>query len=65
MVKDNWMIIKRTWNSWGMGYIIRAELEDSYYFPERAYYGYSKRDAIARYRAEFGIKYRKFNYCEY
>lgn len=49
-----YMVIEKISNSYGRGYEVRT---GNIY---RRYYGYSKRDAVARFRAEFNLKYKRF-----
>lgn len=52
-------IIETVFNSYGRGYYIRV---DGY--RETGFYGYSKRDAIGKYRRENNLKYKRINWIE-
>ena len=65
MSNNRWLIIKKVSNSWGRGYIIRADFDDlGVSAPEIAYYGYSKADAVRKYRQSHGLKGTHFQRLE-
>ena len=59
-----YMFIEKVCNSFGAGYVIGVEIGD-FYAPRVAYYGYSKKDAIRKYREKFDIIGRHFVMIEY
>ena len=54
------MMIKRVCNSWGIGYVIEADGCEGC-----AYYGYSKREAIRKYRESNGLVGKHFDKIEF
>ena len=60
---EKYLIIKKVSSTIGNGYLIHAELDtasETFRFRELAYYGYSKKESISKYRNEISARGKHF-----
>ena len=60
-----YLIIRRLSNSFGTGYSIHADTEEGNVFQTINFYGYSKKEAIQKYRREHGLQRKHMERIEF